>query len=142
LEVATEFLQTWTDGEIGKDVALGLVDQGYDVFAINADEAGVEALKAVVERDGTRVIGWTTDQYELAPDRVITSMLQDIPRLVFNSADLMQQGRWEGKLYKFGLKEDIYAIAPFRGSLTPEQEAAFNDIREKVMIGEINISPN
>lgn len=142
LEVATEFLQTWTDGEIGKEVALGLADQGYDVFAINADEAGVEALKAVTERDGTRVIGWTSDQYELAPDRIITSMLQDIPKLVFNSADLMQQGRWEGKLYKFGLKEGIYDIAPFRGSLTPAQEATFNDIREKVMTGEIDISPN
>lgn len=142
LEVATEFLQTWTDGEVGKQVALGLADQGYDVFAINADEAGIGALKAVTQRDGVRVIGWTNDQHELAPDRVITSVLQDMPKLIYNSADLMQQGRWEGKLYKFGLKEGIYNIAPFRGSLTPEQEATFNDIREKVMTGEIDISPN
>lgn len=142
LDVATEYLQTWTNGERGQEVALKLVDQGYDIFAINADEAGVAALKAVAERDGTRVIGWTTDQHELAPDRVITSVLQDIPKLVFNSADLMQQGRWEGKLYKFGLKEGIYDFAPFRGSLTPEQEATFNEIREQVMTGAIDISPN
>jgi basic membrane lipoprotein Med (substrate-binding protein (PBP1-ABC) superfamily) len=140
VEIVTEFLQTWTDGEKGKKVALALADKGYDCFAINADEAGVGALKAVTQRDGIHVIGWTTDQHGLAPDRVITSVLQDIPKLVLNAADLMQRGQWEGKLYKFGLKEGIYNFAPFRGSLTPEQEAKFMTIKNKVMAGEIDIS--
>jgi basic membrane protein A and related proteins len=141
VEVVTEFLKTWTDGEKAKEVALNLVEQGFDRFAINADEAGVEALKAVTALPGVNVIGWTKDQHELAPGRVITSMLQDIPKLIVNAADLLQQGKWEGKLYKFGLKEGIYSVAPFRGSLTPEQEANFEDIKNKVMTGEIDISP-
>lgn len=140
-EVVTEFLKTWTDGEKAKEVALKLAEQGFDRFAINADEAGIEALKAVTALPEIKVIGWTTDQYELAPDRVITSMLQDMPNLILNAADLFQQGKWEGKLYKFGLKEKIYNIAPFRGALTTDQEAMFNDIKNKVMIGDIDISP-
>ncbi|MBF2027962.1 MAG: BMP family protein [Oscillatoriales cyanobacterium C42_A2020_001] len=140
IEVSTEFLKTWTDGEKGKKVALALADKGYDCFAINADEAGVGALKAVTQREGIRVIGWTTDQHELAPGHVITSVLQDMPKLILNAADLMQQGQWEGKLYKFGLKEGIYNFAPFRGSLTADQEAKFLAIKDKVMAGEIDIS--
>ncbi len=143
VEVVTEYLQTWSDGEKGKEVALRLAGQGFDRFAINADEAAIEAIKAVTSHDrNSKVIGWVVDRYDLAPDQVITSVLQNIPKLIWNAADLMQQGRWEGKLYKFGLKEGIYDFAPFRGSLTPEQEATFDDIREKVMTGEIDISPN
>lgn len=142
IEIVTEFLQTWTDGEKGKSVALALADKGYDSFAINADEAGIGALKAVAEREDVNIIGWTKDQYDLAPDHVVTSVLQDMPTLILNAADLMQQGKWEGKLYKFGLKEGIYDFAPFRGSLTPEQEAEFVAIKEKVLTGEIDISPD
>jgi len=140
IEVTTEFLKTWTDAEKGKTVALALADKGYDFFAINADEAGIGALKAVTQRQGVKVIGWTTDQHELAPDRVITSVLQDIPKLVLSAADLMQQGRWEGKLYKFGLKEGIYSFAPFRGSLSASEEKQFSQIKNQVMTGEIDIS--
>jgi len=140
IEVSTEFLQTWTDHKKGEKIALALANKGYDCFAINADEAGVGALKAVTQRDGVHVIGWTTDQHQLAPGHVITSVLQDIPKLILNAADLMQQGQWEGKLYKFGLKEGIYDFAPFRGSLTPEQESQFMTIKNKVMTGEIDIS--
>lgn len=143
VEVVTEYLQTWSDGEKGKAVALQLAAQGFDRFAINADEAATEAIKAVTSQDpNAKVIGWVVDKYDLAPDQVITSVLQNIPKLIWNAADLMQQGRWEGKLYKFGLKEGIYDFAPLRGSLTPEQEATFNAIRGKVMTGEIDISPN
>lgn len=140
IEVTTEFLQTWTDGEKGKEVAQSLVAAGYDGFAINADEAGIEALKAVAEHEGVHIVGWTTDQYELAPNHVLTSVLQDIPELIVNAADLMQQGRWEGKLYKFGLKEGIYDFAPFRGSLTTAEETQFSAIKNQVMTGEIDIS--
>lgn len=141
VEIATEFLQTWTDGEKGRTVALALADKGYDCFAINADEAGIGALKAVAERENTHIVGWAKDQYDLAPDRVLTSVLQDMPKLILNTADLMQQGKWEGKLYKFGLKEGIYDFAPFRGSLTSDEEAKFMAIKDKVITGEIDVSP-
>jgi basic membrane lipoprotein Med (substrate-binding protein (PBP1-ABC) superfamily) len=141
VEVSTHFLQSWTDGEKATQLALDLVASGVDILALNADEAGIAALEAITEKEGVYIIGWTKDQHDKAPGHVITSVLQDIPQLVLNSATLVQEGRWEGKLYKFGLREKIYDFAPFRGMLTPEEEAAFNVAKEKVMAGEIDISP-
>ncbi|MEC4982518.1 MAG: BMP family protein [Oscillatoria sp. PMC 1068.18] len=141
VEVFTEILGTWTDEEKATQVALNLLAEGVDIFAFNADEAGVAAIEAVTAKENVYVIGWTKDQYEIAPGHILTSVLQDIPQLVLNAATLMQQGRWEGKLYKFGLKEKIYDFAPFRGMLTPEEEAAFNTARNQVTIGKIDISP-
>lgn len=137
----TKFLGTWTEGEVAVQAVQEMLDQGVDVFAINADEAGVKAIEMLKEHPEVKIIGWTKDQYELAPTQILTSVLQDIPSLVLKAATLTQQGRWEGKLYKFGLKEEIYDFAPFRGSLTPEQEAKFNELREKIIRGEIDVTP-
>lgn len=141
IEVSTVFLDTWTDTEKATQVAMDLVNSGVDLLAINADEAGIAAIKAVTQKEGVYVIGWTKDLYDVAPGRVITSVLQDIPALVLNAATLVQQGRWEGKLYKFGLREKIYDFAPFRGLLTPDEEAAFKDVRDRVATGKVDITP-
>ncbi|PZV05505.1 MAG: BMP family ABC transporter substrate-binding protein [Leptolyngbya sp.] len=141
VQASTAFLNTWSDTDKATKVAMGMVNSGVDVLAINADEAGLAALKAVTQKSGISVIGWAKDQYELAPGKVLTSVLQDIPNLVLNAAVLTQQGRWEGKLYKFGLKEKIYDFASFHGTLTAQEENAFKAIREGVTTGKVDVSP-
>ncbi|MEA5418760.1 BMP family protein [Spirulina sp. CCNP1310] len=141
IEPVTVFLQTWTDGDVAIDAVNEMLAKDVDVFVINADEAGIFAIKELTKHPEVSIIGWTKDQHELAPNQMITSVMQDIPGLILNIATLTQQGRWEGKLYKFGLKENIYQFAPFRGSLTPEQEAEFNQLKEKVMSGAIDTTP-
>ena len=141
VQASTAFLNSWIDTDQATKVATDMVASGVDVLTINADEAGLAALKAVTQKPGVFVIGWAKDQYEQAPGKVLTSVLQDIPNLVLNVAVLTQQGRWEGKLYKFGLKEKIYDFAPFRGTLTSQEEDTFKTIREAVTTGKIDVSP-
>jgi basic membrane protein A len=141
VQAPTAFLNTWSDTDKATKVATDMVASGVDVLVINGGEAGLAALKAVTQKPGVFVIGWAKDQYELARGKVLTSVLQDIPNLVLNVAVLTQQGRWEGKLYKFGLKEKIYDFAPFRGTLTSQEEDTFKTIREAVTTGKIDVSP-
>ncbi|HEY9862967.1 MAG TPA: BMP family protein, partial [Candidatus Obscuribacterales bacterium] len=142
IEVYTHFLQTWTDAEKGNQVALDWLEKKVDVIAINADEAGIEALKLASEKPEVYGIGWTKDQYNLVPGKILTSVLQNIPELVLKIATLVLQGRWEGKQYKYGLREKIYDFAPFRGTLTEEEEAKFNQIKQEVVTGKIDITPS
>lgn len=142
IEVYTQFLQTWTDGKKGNQVALDFLEKGVDVIVINADEAGITALKLASEKPEVYGVGWTKDQYNLAPGKILTSVLQNIPELVLKIATLVQQGRWEGKQYKYGLREKIYDFAPFRGTLTAEEEAKFNQIKQDVITGKIDITPS
>ncbi|CAC5346013.1 MULTISPECIES: BMP family protein, partial [Planktothrix] len=142
IEVYTKFLQTWTDAEKGNKVALDWLEKGVDIMAINANEAGISALKLASEKPEVYGIGWTKDQYNLVPGKILTSVLQNIPELVLKIATLVQQGRWEGKQYKYGLREQIYDFAPFRGTLTAEEEAKFNQIKQQVITGKIDITPS
>lgn len=141
IEIYTKFLQTWTDAEKSKQVIQDWLDKGVDIFVVNANEAGIPGLKLACEKPGVYGIGWTKDQYNLVPGKIITTVLQNIPELVLKIATLVQQGRWEGKQYKYGLREQIYDFAPFRGTLTAEEEAKFNQIKEQVVTGRIDITP-
>jgi basic membrane lipoprotein Med (substrate-binding protein (PBP1-ABC) superfamily) len=141
IEVFIEYLQTWTDGEKAINVTQDLVKKGVDIFTINADEAGVAAIEVLKQNPEVYMIGWIKDMYELAPERMITSVLHDFPALLLNASALVQEGRWQGTLYKFGLKEGIYGFASFRGLLTEKQQQQFSQIREQVINGEIDITP-
>ncbi|NEO27140.1 MAG: BMP family ABC transporter substrate-binding protein, partial [Kamptonema sp. SIO4C4] len=64
VEAFIEVLGTWTEGEKAIEVVTQLREQGVDIFAINADEAGVAAIEELKEEEGVYIIGWTKDQYE------------------------------------------------------------------------------
>jgi basic membrane protein A len=53
----------------------------------------------------------------------------------------VQQGRWEGKQYRFGLQEHAQDLAPFHGLLTPEEEAKVKAIKEDILIDKIVFTP-
>lgn len=142
IEVYTTFLNTWTDTEKGNQVVQDWLNKGVDIVAANADKAGISALKLASQQPDVYGIGWTKDQHNLAPGKILTSVLQNVPELVLKAATLVQQGRWEGKQYKYGLREQVYDFAPFRGTLTAEEEARFNQIKEQVVTGKIDITPD
>jgi basic membrane protein A len=61
--------------------------------------------------------------------------------LLLEGATLVQQGRWEGKQYKFGLQEGAQELAPFYGLLTPEEEAKVNAIKQDILTSKIDVAP-
>ncbi|CAN1211206.1 BMP family ABC transporter substrate-binding protein [Tumidithrix helvetica PCC 7403] len=137
-QVVVEYLYTWTDIEKASKAALNQIAAGADIIMINLDH-NEEVIKAVTRKPDVYAIGWTKDQYYAAPSKVVTSAITDISTLVSNAADLAQRGRWEGKLYKFGIREKALRFAPFRGLLTPEQEGRFNKVRSDVMTGKLEL---
>jgi basic membrane protein A len=141
VQVSIKFLQSWTDAAKAKKVARDLVESGTDVLAINADDAGIAAIKDITKKQGVFVIGWAKDQHALAPGKILTSLVQHVPVLVLEAATLVKQGRWEGKQYKYGLREGAHDLAPFQGLLTPEEEKTVMTVRDDILTGKIDISP-
>jgi basic membrane protein A and related proteins len=136
--VNVEFLNTWTDTDKASKEALKQIASGVDLVIINLDH-NEEVIKVVASQPDVYAIGWTKDQHYAAPNKVVTSVISDVATLVTSVADLAQRGRWEGKLYKFGMKEKSIRFAPFRGSLTPEQEERFNKVRNDLLTGKLDV---
>lgn len=140
VRVTVDWVGGWTDAAKARRLAEVRLRGGADVVVANCAAASDGALKAA-EDAGASAIGWNLDRYETAPKAVVTSAIQRVPVLFTEGALLVQQGRWEGRQYKFGLREGAQALAPFRGRLTPEEERRVAKATEAVTRGLIDVSP-
>jgi basic membrane lipoprotein Med (substrate-binding protein (PBP1-ABC) superfamily) len=111
-----------------QQISQKLVATGVDIITVNADTAYKGVIKVVAENKGVYAIRWNhaipglPEQQKPPPKMILTNAMQQVPMVMLEGATLVQQGRWEGKQYKFGLQEEIQDLTPFYGSLTPEQE--------------------
>ncbi len=138
VEVAITWVDSWSDQDKAREIALTQIAAGADVLAVDADIAGLAALD-VAESEGVQAIGWVQDQHELAPQAIVTSVMQHMSKRLLEGAILVQQGRWEGKQYKLGLQEGVVDLAPFYGTLTPEEEALVEQVKKDLVTGKIEI---
>jgi basic membrane protein A and related proteins len=137
IEVQVDWVGSWDKPKPAIAIAKKQVDAGVDVISISAEPAE-EAVYALAQEWGIYLMGWQLDRYKLAPDRVITSAIQDVPKLMLQGAVLVQKGRWEGKQYKFGITEGVQELAPFRDSLTPAEETIIKKITEDILTDKID----
>jgi basic membrane protein A and related proteins len=135
----TDWVHSWNDAEKGKAVGAALIEEGFDVIVVNADLAGVP-IHTLAQKAGVKTIGWAVDQNNLAPNTVLTSMIEDFSIAVLKAVKLAQIGRWEGKQYKFGLQEGVNAIAPFNQLLSEDEIAQVEAIKKNIMTGKIDLS--
>ena len=140
VEVSIEWVESWSDQDKAKEIAQSQLKGGADVILADADSAGLAVLEVAKEAN-IYGIGWSLDQHELAPGTILTSAIQRVPVLLLEGATLVQQGRWEGKQYKFGLQEGAQELAPFYGLLTPEEEAKVNTIKQDILTSKIDVAP-
>ena len=134
-------INTWTDRIIAKKSGHDIIARGYDVIAVDADSAG-SPIHLMAAQKGCHTIGWTVDQYGIAPKAILTSALQRAELVVLEGAKIVRLGQWEGKQYKFGLQTGVQDLAPFRGALTPEEAKQVFDVRAALMAGKIDILMN
>ncbi len=139
IEVSVVWLDSWTDEAKARATALAYLQKGYDVLSVNADKAGLSVMDEA-RRAGAYAVGWNLDQHELAPQTVVTSGIQRIPVLLLEGARLVREGRWEGKQYKFGLREGAQDLAPFYGLLSEEQAQVVARLKDAILAGRIDLS--
>lgn len=145
--VSIKWLNSWSDADKARKIAQEQVAAGTDVLVVDADRANIGVIQAAAQSKGVYVIGWRhatneiENRHKLAPKTIVTSVIQQVPMLMLEGATLVQQGRWEGKQYKFGLLEEVQDLAPFYGSLTPEQEAVVDSVKQEIITGKIDVSP-
>ena len=130
-------LNTWTDTEKGVECGHKLIEAGFDVLAVDADSAGLP-IHQLAEKASIHTIGWAADQYELAEKAILTSGIQRAEVAILAGAELVRLGRWEGKLYKFGIKDGAQNLAPFRGKLDTKQELTMARLQKDILEGRID----
>jgi basic membrane protein A len=89
----------------GKELGLSEYNQGADIIYHASGSTGLGVFEAAREK-GRLAIGVDSDQYAEAPGFILTSMVKRVDNAVFDTIDRTRQGRWQGGVQVFGLKED------------------------------------
>lgn len=101
VKVMTIMAGNTEDTALGKESALGMIDQGADVIMHAADTTGLGVIEACVERN-VFVMGYGSDQHDLAPELMLTSVVEIVPPVIASQVDRIKDGSFGG-VYKPGL---------------------------------------
>lgn len=124
-EVISSFVGDFNDIAKAKESALALISSGVDVIFHNLDKSAPAVLKAC-EEAGIYAFGNNIDQFELAPEAILTSAVQDIGGAITMVAALAGKGEIESKKYVIGLETpELVRFGTFN-------EAVPEDVRDQM----------
>ena len=127
------YIKDMEDAAEAKEAALSLIAQGADVITgkLNAAETGL--VQAAKEKN-VYVTGRGFDQTKIAPDLVLTNIIEDWPGMFGSTADQVKAGKLFGTFVQYG-----YDTAPVTGAkLEYEEGKEFNPIVPEAVVKELN----
>lgn len=128
---------TFDDSALGKEAAMAMIEQGADVLTHTCDTTGLGLIEAAKEAN-VKVIGYGTDQSSLAPDLVITSIVEDIPTIIASLPGRIEDGIFGG-LWTVKLDDHIKYLADYASFVPDDVKAELDDLYDKLVSGEIEV---
>lgn len=140
----------WNNPGKGKEIALAQIEKGADVIFTAAGNSGLGVFDAV-EQYGKNangeankfVIGVDSNQNGVKPGFVLTSMVKRVDNVVYDAAEQVRNGNFEGGFHVFGLDKDGVAYAMdinneplIAAEVVQRVEAA----KAKIVSGEIKVT--
>jgi basic membrane protein A and related proteins len=132
-KVTILYIKDMEDAAEAKEAALSLIAEGADFVTgkLNAAEAGL--IQAAKEKH-VYASGRGFDQTKIAPDLVLTNIVEDWPGMFGSTADQVKAGKLFGTFVQYG-----YDTAPVTGaSLQHEAGKAFNPVVPASVVKEVD----
>lgn len=126
------------DAATGKTMANTAITNGADVIFHAAAATGLGVIEACHEA-GVYAIGVDSDQSSIAPNTVLTSAMKRVDNAVYNAVEELIDGTLEGGIQSFDLAAGGVDIAPSQDLIAPEVIDAVNEVKEKIVSGEIEV---
>ncbi len=138
-QVLTTYAGSFNDPGKGKEIALSQYADGADILYHASGGTGLGLFQAAQEKGaGYWAIGVDSDQYELAPDNVLTSMMKRVDTAVFETIKETKEGAFKPGIHVFGLKEDGVGLSPTTDKNTPQDVIdQVNALGQQIIDGKI-----
>lgn len=126
------------DPAMGSTLTTNFVTNGADIVFHAAGATGTGVISEC-QAQGIMAIGVDSDQSVLAPDTVITSAMKRVDNAVYDSVKSLVEGTLEGGVKVYDLTNGGVDIAPTQDLLTDDVVAAVEDVKTKIISGEITV---
>lgn len=141
--VLRQYAESFNDAAIGKSIAQNMYRQEADIVFHAAGGVGDGVIEAAREQDKW-AIGVDRDQNYLAPDHVLTSAMKYVGQAIYNVAEELAEGEWNGgRTVVYGLADGGVGIAPTSDMHVPaDLLAEVEEIEQMIIDGEISVPYN
>lgn len=136
IEVMIEFAGSFENPREGHRMALSMIERGADIFLHTASETGNGVIEACNEQ-GIHVIGFTLDQQEMAPERMLTSLVVEVEKIYQAKIQEVVGNRFGSGIWTVGLAEEMVGLAPLSNAVPDEVAADINGVRQAIIDGRI-----
>lgn len=139
--VAETFVGAWNDAPGGREAAEAHLDAGADFILAMGNHTGMGAIKAAEDR-GVWVVGLYADQNELAPDYVLTSIVNRFDAIIQAAINDVGKGSFGNNSYLLTMPDGAVELAPYHGledKIPQELRDKINEAAEQIRSGELKI---
>lgn len=128
---------SFADPAGGKSNANTAITNGADIIFHAAGGTGLGVIEACKEADGVYAIGVDSDQSSLAPETIITSAMKRVDNAVYDTVEALIGGTLESGIHTYDLAAGGVDIAPTQDLLPADVIAAVDEVKEKIISGEV-----
>jgi basic membrane protein A len=131
----------WDNIDVAKVSAGLLFDGGADIVYHAAGRAGLGVIRSAKEK-GKLAIGVDSDQDDIEPGSVLTSMIKRVDVSVFSTIQDVKEGKFTSGVQVFDLKSEGVGTSEFKFTKEMIGEAnlkKLDAIKQKIISGEIAV---
>ena len=137
-DVEIEFAGSFVDPELGRKIALYMIDNGVDVIMHAASETGNGVIDACREKE-VQVIGYILDQANMAKDYVMASVILDVERIYRKKLFEVDNGSFKPGVWTVGLAEGFLDLCGYNKKVHRRLQEDVERIKSEIIRGEKNI---
>jgi basic membrane protein A len=139
VEVTLDFAGTFSDAQIGYQLASKRYGEGIDVIHNAASRTGLGIIEAA-KVSGKLTTGTSGDQRYLAPGNVVGNRPKRVDTGVLFVINQIREHNFQSGVYSLGLKENGLQLGPFDETIvTSEMRDRLEELQMKIISGEINV---
>ena len=132
---------SFADSATGKTMANTAITNGADIVFQAAGATGLGVIEACQEA-GVYAIGVDSDQSSIAPKTVLTSAMKRVDNAVYDAVQELIDDKLEGGVQTFDLAAGGVDIAPSQDLISDDVIKAVDDVKEKIISGDVVIPDN
>ena len=132
---------SFSDSATGKSMATTEITNGAVIVFHAAGATGLGVIEACQEK-GVYAISVDSDQSSIAPNTVLTSAMKRVDNAVYEAVQELIDGTLEGGVKTFDLAAGGVDIAPSQDLISEDVIAAVDEVKEKIISGEIVVPDN
>ncbi|WP_226574141.1 BMP family lipoprotein [Acuticoccus sediminis] len=131
----------WNDPSKGAELAQSQIDRGADVVYHAAGGTGLGVIRATAD-EGKLAIGVDSNQEDVAPGSVLTSMLKRVDNAAYDTLMDAKNGEFTAGIVSLGLEQEGVGLVENDKNaelMTPEIRAAVEAAEKGIISGEIEV---